>query len=424
MRLPQLTGKRVAVWGLGVEGRAAMALLPTLARPASLVAVTDADGSAADVLREADAVVKSPGISRHREDAEALAAAGVLTSGTNLFLAETGGRGVVGVTGSKGKSTTSALLAHLLVALGEKVELGGNIGRAPLELLAVEPRPGRFVVELSSFQCADAEDSPEVGVLTALFAEHLDWHGSLAAYIDDKCNLFAHRADAVTVVDGANALAASVSGRLPNPVPFGVPGGVHVDGGAVWAGRRRLFGLEASPLVGGHNGSNLCAALTVLSVLGHDPAAAEPALGSFRPLPHRLEVVGDVDGRLVVDDGLSTAPPAAIAALAAFPGRPVTILLGGHDRGLDYGQLATAVADRPDPTLVLTLPASGARLAAVIGGRADVVTTAGLEEAVAVALERTPAGGVILLSPAAPSFGEFRDYRERSAAFRRLLGLQ
>ena len=424
MRLRQLTGKRVAVWGLGVEGRAAMALVPALARPASLVAVTDSDEATPDVLRAADVVVKSPGISRHREDARALAAAGVLTSGTNLFLAETRGRCVVGVTGSKGKSTTSALVAHLLAALGENVELGGNIGRAPLELLAVDPRPDRFVVELSSFQCADAEDSPEVGVLTALFAEHLDWHGSLAAYVDDKCNLFAHRGDAVTVVDGANALTASVTDRLPHPVPFGVPGGVHVDDGAVWAGRRRLFGLGASPLVGGHNAANLCAALTVLAVLGHDPAAAEEALGSFRPLPHRLEVVGDIGGRLVVDDGLSTAPPAAMAALAAFPGRSVTILLGGHDRGLDYAELATAVAERADPTLVLTLPASGARLAAEIGDRADVVTTAGLEEAVAVALERTPAGGVILLSPAAPSFGDFRDYRDRSAAFRLLIGLE
>lgn len=423
MRLRQLSNRAVAVWGVGVEGEAALRLLPVLAGPASVVGVADGDLGAESVLAGADVVVKSPGISRHRADVAAIAADGRLTSGTNLFLAETGGERVVGVTGSKGKSTTTSLISHFLGFAGERVELGGNIGRAPLELLGVHAPPDRFVVELSSYQCADAEDSPEVGVLTALFPEHLDWHGSLAAYVEDKCNLFAHRTDSTTVIDGTNELVGTIAERLPGPVPFGVPGGVHVEDGIVVAGRRRLFPLAASPLPGPHNAANLCAALTVLDVLGHDPAAAEGALASFQPLAHRLEVVGEVGGRLVVDDGMSTAPPAAIAALASFPGRAVTVLVGGHDRGLDYGELVSVLAGRAEPTLVVTMPPSGDRIAAEVGSRAPVVVTGGLDEAVAVALDRTPPGGVVLLSPAAPSFGAFRDYKERSAAFRRLVGL-
>lgn len=482
MRLRHLSNKAIAVWGLGLEGQAALRHLPQLAGPASITGVTDGNRGAAATLAAADAVVKSPGISRHRPDVAALANAGRLTSGTNLFLAETGGEGVVGVTGSKGKSTTSSLIAHLLRATGEDVELGGNIGRAPLELLTllrpggnrpgnreasqvtIEPFAGRFVVELSSYQCADAEDSPEVGVLTALFPEHLDWHGSVEAYIADKCNLFAHRRDAITIVDTTNPLVATVLDRLPGPAPFGLPGGIHVDDEMiVRRGRRVLFPLSASPLRGAHNASNLCAALTVLDVLGRDPAVAEGALASFQPLPHRLEVVGEVGGRLVMDDGMSTAPAATIAAVDSFPGRFVTLLVGGHDRGLDLAELVLALSVRSEPTLVVTMPPSGDRLAeelaqqlarpitralvdptagivgptgvgavadltmkgsgAVAGlGTTETVVTDGLGAAVSVALARTPPGGVILLSPAAPSFGAFRDYKERSAAFRRLTG--
>ena len=424
LRLADLTDRNVAVWGLGVEGRSAVALLPELCRPASITTVVDGEQPLA-LLDAADVVVASPGVSRHRPEAERLRQAGKLTGGTALLLAERAGTGVVGVTGSKGKSTTTGLLRDLWEALAGPVALGGNLGRAPLSLLRPPP-PERVALEVSSFQATDAEVSPEVGVLTALVPDHLDWHGSFAAYVDDKLNLFAHGCR--TVVVDANVDQAVID-RLPSPVVAGLPGGWHADlaAGVVRCGSAPVLPLGASPLIGAHNARNLAVALAVLDVLGLEPghraAELEAALRRFAPLPFRLEAVGSVSGRAVVDDSISTNPSAAVAALASFPDRPVAVILGGDDRRkLAYDGLASAVAGREPWTLAVCTGDAGARLAALLPPGRGVVA-GGFDDAVAVAVARCPEGGVVLLSPGAPSFDEFPSYRERGARLRTLLGL-
>lgn len=424
LRLADLTGRHVAVWGLGVEGRAAVDLLPGLCAPASITTVVDGE-QPLSLLDDADVVVASPGVSRHRPEAERLREAGKLTGGTALLLAERSGAGVVGVTGSKGKSTTTGLLRDLWEALAGPVALGGNLGRAPLGLLQ-PPVPERVALEVSSFQASDVEVSPEVGVLTALVPDHLDWHGSFAAYVDDKLNLFAHGCRAVVVGAGVDE---AVIGRLPAPVVTGGAGGWHadVDAGVVRHGRRTVLPLSASPLLGAHNARNLAVALAVLDVLGLEPQRRAPeveaALRRFTPLPFRLEPVGTVDGRDVVDDSISTNPSAAVAALASFPERAVAMILGGDDRrGLAYDGLAAAVADRRSWTLAVCTGDAGKRLAGLLPPERAVVA-GGFDEAVAVAVERCPRGGVVLLSPGAPSFDEFTSYRERGARLRSLLDL-
>lgn len=425
LRLADLRGRHVAVWGLGVEGQAAVELLPELCSPASVTTVVDGE-QPLSLLDEADVVVASPGVSRHRPEAERLRQAGKLTGGTALLLAERAGAGVVGVTGSKGKSTTTGLLRDLWEALAGPVALGGNLGRAPLRLLR-PPVPERVALEVSSFQASDVEVSPEVGVLTALVPDHLDWHGSFAAYVDDKLNLFAHGCRSV-VVDAAVDEAAA--GRLGAVVVANVPAGWHADAEAavVRRGRRPVLPLAASPLLGPHNARNLCVALTVLDVLGLEPerraAEVEGALRAFAPLPFRLEAVGWVSGREVVDDSISSNPSAAVAALASFPGRDVAVILGGDDkRSLAYGELAAAVSARSAWTLAVCTGDAGRRLAGLLPpGRA--VVAGGFDDAVALALDRCPKGGVVLLSPGAPSFDEFTSYRERGARLRSLLGLR
>lgn len=423
-RLADLTGRHVAVWGLGVEGRSAVELLPELCAPASITTVVDGKQPLA-LLDEADVVVASPGVSRHRPEAERLRRSGRLTGGTALLLAERGGAGVVGVTGSKGKSTTTGLLHDLWQALAGPVELGGNLGRAPLALLRPPP-PARVALEVSSFQASDVEVSPEVGVLTALVPDHLDWHGSFAAYVDDKLNLFAHGCRTVVVDD---LVAAEVVDRLPGAVRSGTAGGWHadLDAGNVRLGRRTVLPLAASPLLGPHNARNLCVALATLDVLGLDPAGradeVEAALRRFAPLPFRLEPVGTVAGRTVVDDSISTNPSAAVAALATFPDRPVAAILGGDDRrGLAYDSLAAAVAARQPWTLAVCTGPAGRRLATLLPSDRHVVAD-GFDDAVTTAAARCPDGGVILLSPGAPSFDEFSSYRERGARLRTLLDL-
>ena len=189
--------------------------------------------------------------------------------------------------------------------------------------------------------------------------------------------------------------------------------------------------------MGRHNAINVCGALTAVRTAGVDltDRRIQAGLDSFRPLDYRLQNLGMLEGRLVIDDGLSTAPEAAIAAISAYPDRPIGLIVGGHDRGLDYSELAAAIAARTQPTWVFGVPDNGPRIIACIrehqarpdglpsSERAHLETFEDFDDAIRAAAHDTPSGGVLMLSPAAPSFGRFRDYKDRSARFRALLGL-
>ena len=447
LTLESLSGRRVGVWGAGVEGVATVAALRALPVPPSALVVVDdgltparaaawLGGSAGDLpvlsgepghaaLAASEIVVKSPGISRHLPLVDALRSRGVLvTGGTALWMAGCRGRGVVGITGSKGKSTTSTLLAHLMRSLGLSVRLGGNLGDPLLGLGSGTGGDDWVVAELSSFQCAEVHHSPAVGMLTALFPDHLDWHGTAASYYDDKLNLFRHD-PGVVALNASDPTVRELAGEIPVAVWYGGQGGVHPEPGGtdVLLGSGRRVPTAGTALRGTHNLVNLSGALTALAACGVDlDARAEDltaAVASFSALDHRLETVSRARGLEWVDDGLATNPDAAAAALTAFPGRAVTLLVGGHDRGVDYAVLGRAVATREAPTTVLTMPDNGPRIAAALAAQ-GVPSTAceDLGSAVRHAADATPAGGVVLLSPAAPSFGVYRDYRDRGAAFR------
>ncbi len=465
--LDGLRGRRVVVWGGGVEGRAAaIEVLQRWAPPLDLTVVQDTPPAEPEllgvplrsvdqamhdgVLDRAEVVVKSPGVSPYTGAFASLRAQRpdlAVTGGTRLWFAHAAATGMlartVAVTGSKGKSTTSSLVAHLIGASGTDVVLAGNVGRAPIDLLGADvasPRTGWTVLEISSFQASEVAHSPAYGVLTALFPEHLDWHLDVERYYADKCNLFAHPVGSTTVAAcslNADVVARAASLRAAGCTVVGFGGdadALRVDGsaGAIVDGAgAALVGLDELPLAGAHNAVNLCGALAVVSAAGFDLRAAAQAATTFRPLEFRLQVLGRVPGGpLVVDDGLSTAPEAAVAALAAHQGPGVTILLGGHDRTLDYTSLADALARRTVPTLVVGMPESGPRIlerieAACRAAGASAVRTvmaADLDDAVGVARRETPADGIVLLSPAAPSFGRFANYRARSERFRELIG--
>ncbi len=508
LRVRDLAGQRVVVWGFGTEGRAAARLLRRHVAPASLHVVVDGDlpkelpedladlavlnGADADrAIAQAQVIVKSPGVSPYHGRLAEQGSHAIITGGTALWFAETGGARAIGVTGSKGKSTTTSLIAHLLSALGIPNLLAGNVGRALLDVLdeqlSATSSDGRsdglsgsslseagiadleriseftYALELSSFQSAEVRNSPEVGVLTALFPEHLDWHGSVERYYADKANLFAHpvkfpvknssknhaenpsgvSGKAVVAANHDNAAVQAMDWSHVAPgitvVPYGQPG---TSGSITVAGHMLLdvdgsvlIDLTAAQLPGRHNAINLAGALTALRAygidLGANQAALQTAAVGFVPLAHRLQPVGSVGGRLVVDDSLSTAPQASVAALAAYADRPVGIIVGGHDRGLDYEPLAAALAQRTTPTWVCGVPLSGERIVPLIqralsnAGNTSVIVKAfdDFDDAVHHAAGVVPEGGVILLSPAAPSFGRFVDYRDRGMHFRALLGI-
>jgi UDP-N-acetylmuramoylalanine--D-glutamate ligase len=421
---------------------AAVAAIGRDARPASLALVADApDGLPAQapagvatahgergaaLLRAADVVVRSPGISRYRADVRALADAGVrLTTATNLWMASHPEATVVAVTGTKGKSTASSLLWTILAQAGVPALLGGNVGRPLLDL---EAAPGDVVVaELSSYQLADLERAPDVAVVLNVFPEHLDWHGGMDAYVRDKLR-------AVTLSDETHAVLNAEDERLralgagrPRVTWFGAPDGLHARPDGVWDGDALVLAASDVPLAGRHNLANVAAALAAARLLGVAPAAAADAVRGFSALPHRLETVAtDARGRTWVDDSISTTPESTLAALSVFADRPLAVLLGGTDRGQDHAALAAALVGRAAPTAALLCPDTGARIAPALGAPVDARSVAGLDEAIALADRLAPDGAVVLLSPAAASFPAFRSFEERgerfAAAARRLAG--
>lgn len=437
MRIADLAGKRVAIWGFGREGRAAIAAvrtrLPqlslTLFCGASEMAVAQAFDAELKLVGEEpdaaalgafDVVIKSPGISAYKPALLGAQARGTrFTSGTALWFAEQPQAPVIAVTGTKGKSTTTALIAHLARSLGVRTALAGNIGMPLLELL--DARADLWAIELSSFQTGEA-GALALGVVTSLYEEHLDWHGSRERYLADKLKL----ADVARtlLVNGLQEGLLARTEAHPRRLLFGVPEGWHVHEGFIRRADERVFAVVDLPVPGEHNALNACAALAALEAMGHDARAAAPALAGFHALPHRLQTLGERDGRTWINDSISTTPQATLAALASLAGREVAVIVGGHDRGLDWSEFVDAVGDRPDVAIVAQ-GANGPRIAAalreaqMVGELLEVKT---LAEAVERARAMTPAGGVILLSPGAPSFDQFHDYAERGRRFAELGG--
>jgi len=414
MRLSELEGRRVGIWGAGREGRAASAAVERVGGNVEVMA-TDEAPSDLDLLDGCEVVIRSPGVSRYRPELGRMTAAGVvLTTGTNLFFAEPRSAPVLGVSGTKGKSTTSAMLSHLLRASGASVELGGNIGRPLVELLAL-PEPDFYVVELSSFQISDLERGPDVAVLLNLDREHTDWHGSEAAYAADKLRLLALPGVRVAVINGRDE-------RLRKPIPegrdtrtFGLAGAGFDAGAEGLTHNGSIASADRLPLIGEHNLLNLAAALTAAEAVGVQTPDVSGTMMSFEALPHRLEVVAERDGVTWVNDSIATTPEATMAALRAFSDTPITLIAGGFDRGQDYAALGRAIEGHRAGAALVALPDTGRRLAAEVG---EALHAADLEEAVHLAATTTQAGGLVLLSPAAPSFGAFRDFEERGERFR------
>jgi UDP-N-acetylmuramoylalanine--D-glutamate ligase len=419
----------VGVWGLGVEGQASirrlrsLGVVPVLVDDAPAGSALDgmevmATGSGGlDALRRCDVVVKSPGISRSRPDVTRLVEAGVaVAGGLGLFMAEADPGRVACITGTKGKSTTTALAVHLLTGLGVDARAGGNIGLPPWDP-AGGPAPAYWIIETSSFQVPDLECGPSVIAVTSLFADHLDWHGSVERYYADKLSLATKPGVSLAVADGSDEELRAHADLL----------GAHVRWVSDAEVERDAWWSAALGLTGPHNARNASVARAVLQGLGipgaTDPDALAAAAQGFDGLPSRCRSLGSVRGVEFVDDGLSTNVLPAQAALRAFATRPVALLVGGHDRGLDYAPLGRTIAARTAPTLVVTMPDNGPRIGLAVRDAAgadvnvDVRDAPDLDAAVEAAFAWAPKSGVVLLSPAAPSFGRFTDYRERSAAF-------
>lgn len=444
MRLRDLRGRRVAIWGTGREGLAALRAIAPVA-PADLVVIQDRTTFSAhtwtpqlaalaplhtgedghEALARAEVLVRSPGIAQtHPWVREFRARGGTVTGGTALWMAEHAAR-TVGITGTKGKSTTSTLISQLLTAVQQPNVLGGNIGVAALDL----PPADRYVLELSAYQCADLRHSPGTVVLTSLFPEHLDWSGGPAEYYRDKLNIVEHHPHRVVFNTHDPQLARHLHGRDLPLLAAGAPDTVHIAAhphGQPWVylADQPLLPRTALRAVGRHNEANLCLALAALHALGVDLVAARDrlreAVAAFVPLPHRLSPIDDPSGVVFVDDSISTIPQSTIHAIEAYADRPLTVILGGEDRGVDYRPLREFFQQRRLRATLIGVPDSGPHILELLADLPTVtpLLAEDLAEAVRLARQHTPTGGAVLLSPAAPSYGRFDNFEHRSRVFR------
>ncbi|MEW4528572.1 UDP-N-acetylmuramoyl-L-alanine--D-glutamate ligase [Maioricimonas sp. JC845] len=452
-KIPDCRGLRVTVMGLGTFG-GGVAATRFLVERGAVVTVTDlrSANDLADSLAqlqatpparvhlgehrendftEADVVVVSPAVPPDNRFLQIATAAGArLTSEINLFCQGCPAR-IIGVTGSNGKSTTASLIHCLLQAAGVRSWLGGNIGESMLPRLGEIAPDDLVVLELSSFQLEQLDAigwSPDVAVVTNFAPNHLDRHGTLAAYEKAKQTILRwQQLGDVAVLNADDAVVREwpAKGRV---VHFGesaeVEVGVQIRGEELYLGTdagTRVVSASASSLPGDHNRSNIAAAVAAIHAAGVSvrPESIGPALQEFRGLPHRLEIVGAIAGRLFVNDSKATTPEATQAALEVFR-RPVMLIVGGADKGVDLGPLAAAIASR----------VKGAALIGAVAGELDRLladcnpegalqrhVAGSLEDAVSWAFRISDEGDVILLSPGCSSFGWFRSYVERGRQF-------
>jgi UDP-N-acetylmuramoylalanine--D-glutamate ligase len=341
-----------------------------------------------------------------------------------LFLRLTRAR-ILGVTGTKGKTTTSSLLAAMFEAAALPAVLGGNIG-TPLIERATDLGPDDWaILELSELQLPTIGRGADIALYTNIGEDHLDRHGSVESYRAVKARLAELTAPAGRVVlnhddEGCRALGdrlppASVAWYAMTRTDRGRAEAWIDDDGSIMVSGERLMAAADVRLPGRHMLSNVLGAALAATMAGVPAQAIAEAIHAFTGVAHRLELVRERGGVRWINDSQATIPVAAIAALEAFAA-PIVLISGGKDKGLDYTTFADAIATRCRG--VALIGETAAELEALIAGRVPVARAAGMDEAVAFAAELAEPGDVALLAPAAASFDMFTDYEARGEAFR------
>lgn len=388
-------------------------------------------------LADFTTVIRSPGIPAHSTELLGYQkTGGWVTSATNIFFSVVPGK-TIGITGTKGKSTTSALTAHILGAKHKDVRLVGNIGYPMLDALNEASEKSIFVIELSGHQLEDARYSPEFAVILDIVPEHLDYYSDFSAYKHAKANIVTHQNPTDTVFfnpshQAPRSLADRGRGdKLKFTLTF------QTDSFS-WIDKYKLFSkingesiciinIHEVPLLG--NLENVLAAVSIGSLLGVSGEQMAKSIKSFKSLPHRLEYVGEFKGIKFYNDSLATIPGATIHALDALGEGVQTLIAGGFDRGLDYTELGLYLAHRKGLKNLILFPETGRKIREMVTkvSPAEInlrfYAVRSMEEAVKIAFAETAKKKICLLSPAAASFNLFRDYAERGERFKQLVTL-
>lgn len=424
-----MSGRKVAIVGYGMEGAAGYRYYAARGydvtvfhkeRPAGLPADAKVVIAAhATDLGGYDEIVRSPPV---RPDS--LITAGHITSSTKELFAVLGPERIIGVTGTKGKGTTSSLLYAILKAAGFGVYLGGNIGVPAFDLIPQIIPDDYVVLELSSFQLWDLEVSPHIAVLLMIEPEHLDVHHGVDEYVAAKANITTHqKPDDVLVYLPTNDFTKNIAEKSQaHKVPYTVSPGAFVEDGFIMMAGQRIIQTSQLGLVGQHNIDNACAAVTAAWQITQNVEAMRRALAEFKGLPHRLQFVREVSGVKYYDDSIATTPGSAIAALRAFE-EPKVIILGGSDKGADFAELARELTQQSMRGIILVgeqqdkikraLDAAGVQntLMYKLGSAVSMANI--VQQAHTLAHQ----GDVVILSPACASLDMFKNYKDRGEQF-------
>jgi UDP-N-acetylmuramoylalanine--D-glutamate ligase len=421
MIIQELKGKAVCILGFGQEGRAMLGAIQKYA-PSADVTIADRNeklqetrykmqtgGKYLENLNRFDVIIISPGIPPQKEFK---AVEKKITNSSQIFLdtAKAAGATLIGVTGTKGKSTTASLIHAILVAAGKKSYLVGNIGDPSIAHLDQATKDSFFVMEMSSYQLMHTTTSPQIALITSFFPEHLDYHGTEKAYLEAKKNITRFQSDGDVVFyngvsDGAYAIAKESEGEL-----------------VAFDSDESIVGEDEMTLLGLHNLRNAAGAWKVAEYLGVSEAIAADTIKKFQGLPHRLQSLGVHDGIEWIDDAISTTPHSTIEALESFDHGVHTVILGGKDRGLKFENLADEIALHPRNVILLGENREIIRKALESSKKEEelqIFDAVTMEEAVKIAKRVTRSGSRCLLSPASASYDMYKNFEEKGEDFKK-----
>jgi UDP-N-acetylmuramoylalanine--D-glutamate ligase len=424
----EVRDKLVAVVGLGKSGLAATELL--LERGARVVAIDSSPSAemtyrfaemgvevrqqSEEAFHGAQLIVQSPGVpletipSTHVPVIGEVELAGYYLQGPSI-----------GITGSNGKTTTTALIGHILAYSGIPALVGGNIGTAPTSMVK-QSRPDRWnVLELSSFQLETIyEFRARVGVCLNVTQNHLDRHGTMDRYAAAKARLFETQDEnCYAVLNAGDPVVASFAGRTRAKVVWFGPD--CIQDGRVVMNDEQVMKVEEIPLRGRHNVENVMAAAAAARIAGASASQVREAVMSFSGVEHRIEFVRNLRGIDYFNDSKATSVDATLKAVDAFPGG-LWIILGGKDKGSDYTPLREPLREKARAALLIG--ASAETIERALSGAVECVRAGDMATAVSIASRRAQAGDTVLLAPACASFDQFQSFEHRGRVFKELVG--
>jgi len=428
MDIVQLKNKKVAVIGEGIEGKSSAEFLK---KHGAEVEIRDKNlgPDYLDNLEKFDYVVRSPGIKL--SDLEGKVSKEKITSQTKLFFDLTPTKNIIGITGTKGKGTTSTLIYNMLKAAGYDAYLGGNIGTAPLEFIESLTSESWVVLEMSSFQLQDLDKSPHIAVMLMITSEHMDYHKTLEEYVDAKRNILSHQSAEDIAIVNRDYPPSNESDILTEGKVYYVSREREVEEGCFALGNQIILRVKGNDLPvidtrelllrGDHNHENACAASLAAYLAGVRVSAITEILRTFSGLEHRLELVSIIDKVEYYNDSFSTTPETAIAAIKSFK-NPEILILGGSSKNSDFAELGQVIGEAENIKAIIGIGVEWARIKEQIKNvRPETLIIEGadsMEKIVLAASKLAVPGDVVLLSPACASFGMFQNYKDRGNQFK------